>query len=145
MTSSEVSMSGTAGDGGWNQYWRERNTRLAISHEMQPGTNWTGPAGSLSRPEPSEQQGRGAGLSGLLGPRSFYLTGCFINVIKHRQALWFCIMADLHSREKKGEINRGRRERRWDSAVGEREGEQGHEIGRIRQDETREDRAKQGG
>lgn len=53
MTSSEVSMSGTAGDRGWNQCWRGRNTCLSISHEMQPGTNWTGPAGSLNRPKPA--------------------------------------------------------------------------------------------
>lgn len=59
MTSSEVSMSGTAGDWGRNQCRRGRNTCLAISHEMQPGTNWTGPAGSLNRPKPAEQQGRG--------------------------------------------------------------------------------------
>lgn len=57
MTSSEVSMSGTAGDWGRNQCRRGRNTCLAISHEMQPGTNWTGPAGSLNRPKPAEQQG----------------------------------------------------------------------------------------
>lgn len=56
MTSSEVSMSGTAGDWGQNQCWRGTNTCLAISHEMQPGTNWTGPAGSLNRPKPAEQQ-----------------------------------------------------------------------------------------
>lgn len=34
---------------------------------------------------------------GLMGARSFYLTGCFINVIKHGRALWLCIIADLHS------------------------------------------------
>lgn len=33
------------------------HTCLAISHEMQPGTNWTGPAGSINRPKPAEQQG----------------------------------------------------------------------------------------
>lgn len=55
MTSSEVSMSGTAGDWGRNQCGR--NTCLAISHEMQPGTNWTGPAGSLHGPKSVEQQG----------------------------------------------------------------------------------------
>ena len=57
MTSSEVSMSGTAGDWRRNQCRRERNTCLAISHEMQPGTDWTEPAGSLRRPQPAEQQG----------------------------------------------------------------------------------------
>lgn len=31
------------------------------------------------------------------GARSFYLTGCFINVIKHGRALWLCIIPDLHS------------------------------------------------
>lgn len=106
MTSSEVSMSGTAGDWGRNQCRRGRNTCLAISHEMQPGTNWTGPAGSLNRPKPAEQQGRGEtgrgwGMwrvwRGLWGARSFYLTGCFINVIKHGRALWLCIIPDLHS------------------------------------------------
>lgn len=43
-----------------NQCRRGRHmlhTCLAISHEMQPGTNWTGPVGSLSRPKPAEQQG----------------------------------------------------------------------------------------
>lgn len=34
--------------------------------------------------------------------RSFYLTGCFINVIKHGRPLWLCIIADLHSRGKGG-------------------------------------------
>ena len=37
---------------------------------------------------------------GLWGARSFYLTGCFINVIKHGRALWLCIIPDLHSRGK---------------------------------------------
>lgn len=50
----------------------------------------------------------------LWGVRSFYLTGCFINVIKHGQALWLCIIPDLHSRgkgvreEKAGETDRER-------------------------------------
>lgn len=42
-----------------------------------------------------------------IGARSFYLAGCFINVIKHGQALWRRIIADLHSREK-GERKKGR-------------------------------------
>lgn len=45
---------------GRNQCRRGRHmlhTCLAISHEMQPGTNWTGPAGSINRPKPAEQQG----------------------------------------------------------------------------------------
>lgn len=164
MTSGEVSMSGTAGDWRWNQCWRGRNTCLAISHEMQPGTNWTGPAGSLDRPKPAEQQGgrnwerarHMGGLSGLWGVRSFYLIGCFINVIKHGRALWLCIIADLHSGGKTG----GRKKRkRWTELRGgkgdtaehggvcwvEREGSQGQEICRIRPDKTTEDRIKQQG
>lgn len=45
---------------GWNQCSRGRHmlhTCLAISHEMQPGTNWTWPAGSRNRPKSVEQQG----------------------------------------------------------------------------------------
>lgn len=49
-----------------------------------------------------------------MGARSFYLTGCFINVIKHERALWLCIIADLHSRGRRGggkrrENNKGMR------------------------------------
>ena len=47
---------------------------------------------------------------GLWGTRSFYLTGCFINVIKHGRDLWLCIIPDLHSRGKgrEGETDRER-------------------------------------
>lgn len=45
---------------------------------------------------------------GLQGARSFYLTGCFINVIKHGRALWLCIIADLHSTGKGGGAGKGR-------------------------------------
>lgn len=55
----------------------------------------------------------------LQGTRSFYLTGCFINVIKHGRVLWLHIMADLHSsgengedRQRKGEELRETRERK---------------------------------
>lgn len=41
--------------------------------------------------------GREEWVWGRMGARSFYLTGCFINVIKHGRALWLCIIADLHS------------------------------------------------
>lgn len=113
MTSSEESMSGTTGDwGGRNRCRRGRNTCLAIRHEMQPGTNWIGPAGSLNRPKPAEQQRRRDGymVKGCIGlwvARSFYLTGCFINVIKHGQALWLCIIPDLHSTRKGGRDRQG--------------------------------------
>ena len=48
MTSSEVSVSGTAGDRGGTGVGAGKNTWLAISHEIQPGTYWTEAAGSLS-------------------------------------------------------------------------------------------------
>lgn len=43
---------------------------LAISHEMQPGTDRTGPAGILNRPQPAEQQG---GRSGCI--KSWWVRG----------------------------------------------------------------------
>lgn len=53
-----------------------------------------------------------------VGARSFHLTGCFINVIKHGQALRLCIIPDLHSRgmdgrekKKKGRLTSQGRER----------------------------------
>lgn len=70
-------------------------------------------------------------MRGLLGLRSFYLTGCFINVIKHRQALWFCIIADLHSREKKGVRKRRERSKRR---------KEGEKLGLCRESKGRENK-----
>lgn len=83
MTSSEVSMSGTAGDWRRNQCRRGRNTCLAISHEMQPGTNWTGPAGSLNRPKPAEQQGGRDGLRVRDAEGMERVVGCEV-ILPHR-------------------------------------------------------------
>lgn len=73
---------------------------------------------------------------GLWGARSFFLTGCFINVIKHGRALWLCIIPDLHSRGKRG------REEKEGETDSEREGKggrgregvsvQGREVGITR-------------
>ena len=53
------------------------------------------------------------------GARSFYLTGCFINVIKHGRALWLCIIPDLHSRGKAGrEENEGETDREREGGGG---------------------------
>lgn len=66
------------------------------------------------------------GLSGLWGVRSFYLIGCFINVIKHGRALWLCIIADLHSRGKTGGRKKRKRwtelSRTWGSVLSRRGG-----------------------
>lgn len=67
------------------------------------------------------------------GARSFYLTGCFINVIKHGRALWLCIIADLHSR---GKGRRKKSERRaWEGRASEDWGrERAGEGGRDNKD-----------
>lgn len=110
---------------------------FTLSREMQPCANWTGPLRNLDRHRPAEQQeGRERDmqrvLRGLWGARSFHLTGCFINVIKHGQALWFCIIPDLHSRGREG------RKRERETGKGRGEGRiRGHLMGRIRMKQER--------
>lgn len=65
---------------------------------------------------------------GLWGARSLYLTGCFINVIKHGRALWLCIIPDLHSRGKGGREEKVGETDREREGEGGRKGERGKEC-----------------